>query len=421
MASAPPSSHAEAAASVAMTARLRAATLVVVILSYLLFILLGMPDAMLGIAWPSMRSVFGMPLDALGQLLMAGTAGYIISSFTVGRMIKRLGMLNLLLVGALLRAGGLAGYALFPEWWMLIGVGFLTGFGGGMVDAGLNTYFAVNFGTRLMNWLHAAFGLGATAGPILMTALVTGGAGWRWGYGITAVLQLVLAAAVYIRREDWRLRAAASAPATASEEATPHIHRPYAVTLSRGLVWLQILLFFLFTGVEASAGNWSFTLFTEGRGVDAATAGFWVSFYWGSFTFSRIIFGWISEKFSTTLLLMALFVLTVISAAMIWWNPVNAVGFAGLALMGFAIAPIFPLVTSTTPARLGAADAENAIGIQIAAAGLGIGLLPWLAGILAQNVGLEAIGPFLFVISVVVLLLFGLITVRSERGIDLSK
>ncbi len=404
-----------------MTARLRAATLVVVILSYLLFILLGMPDAMLGIAWPSMRSVFGMPLDALGQLLMAGTAGYIISSFTVGRMIKRLGMLNLLLVGALLRAGGLAGYALFPEWWMLIGVGFLTGFGGGMVDAGLNTYFAVNFGTRLMNWLHAAFGLGATAGPILMTALVTGGAGWRWGYGITAVLQLVLAAAVYIRREDWRLRAAASAPATANEEAMPHTHRPYAVTLSRGLVWLQILLFFLFTGVEASAGNWSFTLFTEGRGVDAVTAGFWVSFYWGSFTFSRIIFGWISEKFSTTLLLMALFVLTVISAAMIWWNPVNAVGFAGLALMGFAIAPIFPLVTSTTPARLGAADAENAIGIQIAAAGLGIGLLPWLAGILAQNVGLEAIGPFLFFISVAVLLLFMLITVRSERGIDLSK
>ena len=187
-------------------------------------------DGLLGIAWPSMRSVFGMPLDALGQLLMAGTAGYIISSFTVGRMIKRLGMLNLLLVGALLRAGGLAGYALFPEWWMLIGVGFLTGFGGGMVDAGLNTYFAVNFGTRLMNWLHAAFGLGATAGPILMTALVTGGAGWRWGYGITAVLQLVLATAVYIRREEWRLRAAASAPATASEEATPHIHRPYADT-----------------------------------------------------------------------------------------------------------------------------------------------------------------------------------------------
>jgi fucose permease len=153
-------------------------------------------------------------------------------------------------------------------------------------------------------------------------------------------------------------------------------------------VWLQILLFFLFTGVEASAGNWSFTLFTEGRGVDAATAGFWVSFYWGSFTFSRVIFGWISEKFSTTLLLMTLFVLTVVAAAMLWWNPVNEVGFAGLALMGFALAPIFPLVTSTTPARLGTADAENAIGIQIAAAGLGIGLLPWLAGILAQNVGL---------------------------------
>jgi fucose permease len=189
MISAPPS--ASAAAQAAKAARLRSATLVVVILSYALFILLGMPDAMLGIAWPSMRAVFGMPLDALGQLLMASTIGYIISSFTVGRMIKRLGMLNLLLVGALLRAAGLAAYALAPEWWMLLSVGLLIGIGGGMVDAGLNTYFAVNFGTRLMNWLHAAFGLGATAGPILMTALITGGAGagvmesprfcnWRW-------------------------------------------------------------------------------------------------------------------------------------------------------------------------------------------------------------------------------------------------
>jgi fucose permease len=371
MISAPPS--ASAAAQAAKAARLRSATLVVVILSYALFILLGMPDAMLGIAWPSMRAVFGMPLDALGQLLMASTIGYIISSFTVGRMIKRLGMLNLLLVGALLRAAGLAAYALAPEWWMLLSVGLLIGIGGGMVDAGLNTYFAVNFGTRLMNWLHAAFGLGATAGPILMTALITGGAGWRWGYGISALLQLALVVAVFLRRADWNLLSAASAPAGTDqkETATSALHRPYTATLTRSLVWLQILLFFLFTGVEASAGNWSFTLFTEGRGVDAATAGFWVSFYWGSFTFSRVIFGWISEKFSTTLLLMTLFVLTVVAAAMLWWNPVNEVGFAGLALMGFALAPIFPLVTSTTPARLGTADAENAIGIQIAAAGLG--------------------------------------------------
>ena len=279
MSSTPPSPS-RTATQAETTARLRSATIVVVVLSYALFILLGMPDALLGVAWPSLRADFGMPLDALGQLLMAGTAGYIISSFTVGRMIKRLGMLNLLVVGALLRALGLAGYALFPEWWMLIGVGFLTGFGGGMVDAGLNTYFAVNFGTRLMNWLHAAFGLGATAGPILMTALITGGAGWRLGYAISALLQLALAVAVYLRRDDWRLRAAATSPAavTLGETTAPHVHRPYSVTLSRGLVWMQILLFFLFTGVEASAGNWSFTLFTEGRSVDPATAGFWVSF-----------------------------------------------------------------------------------------------------------------------------------------------
>src|SRR5262249_30193993 len=161
-------------------------------------------------------------------------------------------------------------------------------------------------------------------------------------------------------------------------------------------IWLSVLLFFVYTGVEATAGQWPYTLFTEGRAIPAAVAGSWVGLYWASLTGGRVLFGFVANRVPPVVLLRLGMLGVLVGSALIWLHPTEELGFAGLVLMGFAAAPIFPSLIAATPMRLGAALAAGVIGFEVAASSLGIGLMPGLAGLLAQRLGLEAIGPFLF-------------------------
>jgi fucose permease len=186
-------------------------------------------------------------------------------------------------------------------------------------------------------------------------------------------------------------------------------------TLRLLAAWLAITMFFVFTGLEVSGGQWPYTLFTEARAVAPAAAGFWVSAYWASLTVGRILFGIAARRIRIVNLLRAAMLGCVCGTALIWWNPTQTVSFLGLALLGFALAPIFPLSISDTPRQLGAQHAPNAIGFQVAAASLGIAVLPGLGGVLAERVGLEAIGPYLVVLAVVMFLLHELIVRWAAR------
>lgn len=168
-------------------------------------------------------------------------------------------------------------------------------------------------------------------------------------------------------------------------------------TLARPIVWVNIAIFFLYAGMEVTAGNWSYSLFTEARSVAPEVAGLWAGLYWGSFTVGRFFFGVVANRFAVISAVRAASLTAVAASMLLWWNPVNWVGFLGLLLLGFAMAPIFPLLVAATPLRLGTADAGNAIGFQMAAASFGIGVLPGLAGALADYTSLEVVGPFLVV------------------------
>jgi fucose permease len=375
--------------------------LVVVVTAYLIFIFLGIPDGMLGVAWPSMRANFGVDLGQMGVLLMASTVGFLITSFSVGRLIARLGIVGLLMIAVVVRGAALLGMGLSPEWWVLVAAAFCFGIGSGAIDASMNTYFAMNLSPRLMNWLHASFGLGATLGPILMTALLSAGFIWRAGYITVGLLQAALAILIFLRADAWEMRSEAS-----GEVGRPTLaHKSYASTLRRPLVWVNIALFLVYAGTEVTAGNWSYTIFTESRGIPVTVAGFWASLFWGSFTIGRFLFGLIADRVNVTNAIRVMILLALAGALMIWWNPVDWVSFAGLVIMGFAAAPIFPLLVSSTPARLGVADAANAIGFQVGAASLGIALLPGLAGVMAQGMGLEVIPPFMAFTTLLMLVL----------------
>ncbi|MBX3001092.1 MAG: MFS transporter [Caldilineaceae bacterium] len=387
-------------------------SLLVVGLSFAAFVVLGLPGGLLGVAWPSIRAQFSLSQDQVGALLLAAQIGYITSSFLSGRMILRFGNGQVLALGAALACVGLFGYAIAPFWLFMVAIGILSGFGGGALDSAMNAFFAMNYGPRLMNWLHASFGLGSTFGPILLTVVLVAGASWRWGYVAAGVAQGIIMLAFLLTLSRWGGRSAeeevkSPIPAAQTEEAAE------ASPLDVGL---SILVFFFIAGLEMSAGQWSFALFTESRGTDLASAGFWVSVYWGSFTAGRIFFGIIGNRIRMLTALRASMIAMLVASLMIWQQGSDLVSFAGLALMGFAIAPLFPLLMTATPVRLGRRRAANAIGYQVGAASLGIAILPWLAGFLAEQGSLEVVGPFLLVGSAIMLVLHEVLEARRPMN-----
>jgi fucose permease len=180
-------------------------------------------------------------------------------------------------------------------------------------------------------------------------------------------------------------------------------------TLRMPAVWLSIAVFFLYAGIELTAGQWSFSLFTESRGVSVATAGLWVGMYWGTFTAGRIVYGIIGNRLRVVTTLRASMIGAILASLLIWWNMSNILSFIGLAGLGFALAPVFPLLVTETPRRLGLHNAGNAIGFQVGAAGLGIAALPGFVGVLATWTGLEIVGPFLAAACTVTYVLYELL------------
>lgn len=353
------------------------------VIAFVAFISLGLPDGLLGVAWPSMRASFGVPLDAMGFLLAASVAGYLISSTLSGPLVARLGIGRLLALSSLLTATALIGYTLVPAWFLVLPLGIIAGFGAGAIDAGINNFIAAHH-RPLLYLLHAMFGIGTTIGPLIMTAALNLST-WRAGYLLVGFFQLGLAVIFLLTAHWWQDgRAAETAVATAPPATLGQ-------TLRLPLAWLGILFFLLYTGLEVSVGQWSYTLLTEGRGVTANLGGIMVGSYWGAFTGGRLLSGLIVRRLAEKRYLRLSFAGMVIGSLLIWWNPTTAVGLLALPLIGFSLAPIFPALVGSTQERLPRAHVANAIGLQIGAASLGGALLPGFAGTLGRVINLEMI------------------------------
>lgn len=384
-------------------------SLFLIALAYLSFVSLGLPDGLNGVAWPSIRGYFNLPLDALGSLLVMFTAGYLVSSFSSGRMLALMSLGSLLALSCLAAAVSLIGYALAPAWWVMVALGAIAGLGAGAIDAGLNTFAATQFSARMVNWLHACYGVGAASGPVIMTSVLAARHPWQRGYAMVGVWQLLLAICFGLTRRWWPKRSASEHLASSSVVRMPNVS-----TLKLPVMWLSIAVFFLYTGIEAAAGIWAYSLFTESRAVPMMTAGAWVSVYWGALTVGRLLAGGAVGFVPANRLLRLCVAGIAVGAALIWLNVTSPLSFLGLGLMGLASAPVFPSLIAATPARLGSAHTSNGVGFQIAAAVLGQSLLPAFVGVLAGKFGLEIIGPALFVAAVILLALVqGLTSARQ--------
>jgi len=368
----------------------------IILLAYIAFISLGLPDGLMGVAWPSIRSDFSRPLDSLGLLLIASTAGYLTSSFLNGKLIARFGVGGVLAGSCALTGAGLLSYTLVPEWWMMVLLGAVAGLGAGAIDAGLNTYAAANFGEGMMQWLHASYGIGVTLGPIIMTGALNLFDSWRLGYRVVGVAQVVLGVSFLLTLRMWQGKSASAAEGQPQNLAD--YKTPYGETLRQPRVWASLLLFFFYTGSEVGLGAWAYTLLTEARGIRPEVAGLWAGSYWAMFTIGRVLAGLFAKRIRSQVLVWGSLLAALLGSALLWWNPVEAVGVLGVAVIGFAIAPIFPGLVSGTSQRVGARFAANTIGMQIGAGGLGIALLPTLIGVLARYISLEVVPVCLFVL-----------------------
>ena len=349
------------------------------------FVVLGMPRAAEGVAWPSMSEDLDQGLGSLGWLIAAHISGYFIASVANGEVTRRLGTGKALVTSGIVASGALIGYAVTPGWAFLLVAAFLLGVAGGMIDAAMNAYVALNHSARVMGLLHASFGLGATLSPLVMTWLITAGSpNWRWGFALLAALQAAVTIAFWRTRRSW---------STIEEVAPWRSGRPSGV--------LPLLVaFLLVAGMEGGSGAWAFTFLTKELSISDGVAGVLVGSFYGCFTLGRVVMGIAGDRITATQYLRFGKVATVIGVALLWWSPSTWVAGTGLLIIGLAIAPLFPILMVITPAIVGAQHAHDVVGYELGAATVGAALVPGIMGFAVDAVGTQTIPLILTVVAV---------------------
>mgnify|MGYP002769733027 CR=1 FL=1 len=362
---------------------------------YVAFISLGLPDSLLGSAWPSMYPQLGVPVSYAGIISMIISLGTIISSLNSDRLTRALGTGKVTAISVGMTAAALFGFSMSGQFWMLCLWAIPYGLGAGSVDAALNNYVALHYESRHMSWLHCMWGIGTMISPMVMGAALAGGMPWTSGYRYIALFQILLTAVLFVSLPLWQKRTAG----TSGEEAAPTaltfgqvLHLPGAKEV--------MLCFFCYCALETTAGLWASSYLTLSRGVPAGTAASFASLFYIGITAGRAACGFLTLKFNDVQMIrMGQGILAVGVLALLVPGP-QVLALAGLVLVGLGCAPIYPSIIHSTPDHFGAERSQAVIGIQMASAYVGNLAMPPLFGLLANN-----ITPALFPFYLLVLLL----------------
>jgi fucose permease len=375
---------------------------------YLAFISLGLPDSILGVAIPAMQADLGIGLSAGGLISMVAVIGTIVSSFSSGYVLKRLGTGTVTLVSTLMTGGALLGFALSPGYLWLVILAVPLGLGAGSVDTALNDYVAHHFRAHHMNWLHSFWGVGATLGPIIMGATLAADQSWRSGYGVIATVQLVLSGLFAASFPLWS-RHKAEGDLESSEPQNTELSGTSWRQPGVGLAFATMLLY---CSVELGAGLWGASFLSKDRGLPLEAAASWMAMYYGGITLGRFVSGFISFKLSNTSLIRggALIALAGFSLLLFPFSP--PILGASFVLAGFGLAPIFPAMIHETPQRFGSAHSRKIIGFQMGFAYVGNAIIPPLLGVLFQAVSLRPFPVVFAVLGLMLLVTSEILTIR---------
>ena len=345
---------------------------------YLAFISLGLPDALLGSAWPSMYTELGASLSWAGIVSMIISVGTIVSALCSERLNLRLGTGGVTFLSVLLTAVALLGFSLSTSFWQLCLWAVPYGLGAGSVDAALNNYVALHYESRHMSWLHCMWGVGASIGPVIMGRALAGGT-WQGGYRTIALLQFALTAVLLLSLRLWKRP-------QANVEGADFKPHPIPELLRRPGVPQVLLCFFCYSALEATAGMWAASYCTPVRGIDAETAARWASLFYVGITIGRGVCGFLTMKISDQNMIRLGQALIAAGVVLVLAPLGQGTLFAGLITVGLGCAPIYPSIIHETPVNFGRDVSMSMTGLQMATAYVGSCLMPPLFGLLAQYV-----------------------------------
>ena len=364
---------------------------------YLSFISLGLPDSLLGAAWPSIYQGFGVPVSYSGVIFCIISVGTVISSLQSDRLTRRFGAGGVTAISVAMTAAALFGFSVSNSFWALCLWAIPYGLGAGSVDAALNNYVALHFASRHMSWLHCMWGIGASVGPYIMGAALTHDAGWHMGYRVISVMQLGLTIIIVLSLPLWKTKAAVN-----TEEQTAPPAKPLTLKEIFRIPGVKAVLvtFFCYCSLEQTTSLWASSYLVLNKGISAETAASFASLFFLGITAGRALCGFLTLKLNDAQMVRMGIGFIAIGIAALLLPLGETATLAGLLLIGFGCAPIYPSIIHATPSNFGADKSQAIIGVQMASAYIGNCLMPPLFGVLANHTTIAIFPYYLLVILI---------------------
>ena len=367
---------------------------------YMAFISLGLPDSLLGAAWPTMYGELSVPVSFAGGISMIISLGTIFSSLQSDRLTRRFGTGRVTAFSVLMTAAALFGFSLSRSYIALCLIAIPYGLGAGSVDASLNNYVALHYASRHMSWLHCMWGLGASMGPYFMGYALSSGAGWRMGYRYISVIQIVLTAILMLSLPLWSRQKGIHAPSSSSAAGKPLSVRE--IVRIPGAIEIMAA-FFCYCALESTTGLWASSYLVLSRGFSPETAASLASLFYVGITAGRAVSGFLTMRFSDTEMIRLGQCFMLLGALLVVIPAGFASSVVGFVVIGLGCAPVYPSIIHSTPAHFGVERSQAMIGVQMATAYIGGCIMPPVFGLLANGISVDLLPFFLLAILIIMI------------------
>ena len=353
---------------------------------YIAFISLGLPDSMLGAAWPMMYADLNVPISYAGFISMTVCGGTVVSSIMYSRLARRIPTGIVTAVSVAMTALALMGFSFASSFPMIIALAVILGLGAGAIDAGLNNYVAIHFKARAMSFLHASWGIGTTVGPFLLSYLISIGLGWQEGYRILSTVQFIICIMLFASLPLWK-------KAENAEKGDTTAPVPEYRRFCKGAVIPAILAFFAYCSMENTAMIWSATFLVEARGFSEGLAAVSAGVLFWGMTAGRLFSGFISDRLGDRKMLAIGETASLIAILLIAFIP-GKLSVAALFLLGFGFGPIYPSMIHQTPEYFGVERSSEIMGLEMASAYIGSMFMPPVFGLIGRRISMDVFPLF---------------------------
>ncbi len=349
---------------------------------YMSFISLGLPDSLLGGGWPIMYREFDVPVSYSGIIFFIISAGTVASSLMSDRVTKKLGTGKVTAISVAITAGALLGFSFSTAFWHLCILAIPYGLGAGSVDAALNNYVALHYKSRHMSWLHCMWGVGASVGPYIMSAVLTNGGTWNNGYRTVGIIQVVLSVFLFMSLPLWK---------KAPEQD-------------------------IASAIEQTCSLWASGYMVFDRGIDAAKAAGYAGLFFIGITVGRALSGFLTMKFNDDQM-MRIGEAVIALGIILIFLPFDITIIIGLITVGFGCAPVYPSIIHSTPVHFGRDKSQAMVGIQMAAAYVGTTLMPPVFGLIAEHISVKIFPIYLTIFLILMTIMYETVVKKTAGGI----